>query len=56
MNRYIKERLLLILRKADINGKYDKEKIENYEEALSISPKRYSVVVKRDIDEINVNL
>ena len=56
MNKYLKERLLLILRKADIDGKDDEEKIENYEEALSISPKRYSVVVKRDIDEIKVNL
>ena len=31
-------------------------KITNYEKALSISPKRYSVVVKRDIDEIYVNM
>ena len=44
------------LKEIDVEGQDFKEKNKNYEEALSISPKRYSVVVKRDIDEINVNL
>ena len=51
----LKERLILILNKAKIEGEDEDQIISNYEEALSISPKRYSVVLKRDIDEINVN-
>ena len=50
------KRLLLLLINAGIEGDNPKDIIEKYEDALSISPKRYSVVVKRDIDEINVNL
>ena len=45
-----------MLEKAKIEGEKSEDKLRNYEKALSISPKRYSVVVKRDIDEIYVNL
>ena len=50
------KRLILLLGKAKIEGEKSSDKLRNYEKALSIAPKRYSVVVKRDIDEIYVNL
>ena len=61
-----KERLNIILIKADIysgsGGKSEDEieedrkiRNENYEKALSLSSKGYTVWIKRDIDEININ-
>ena len=55
LDEILKSRLILVLNKAKIDGEDDNDMIKNYEEALSIAPKRYSVVLKRDIDEINVN-
>ena len=55
-NVYYKERLDKILVEAKVDGDSPLKRIENYEDALSIAPKRYSVVVKRDINEIRVNL
>ena len=55
IDNYLQERLDLVLKEAKVDGKNRKERIEKYERALGIAPKRYSVVAKRDIDEINVN-
>ena len=55
-NVYYKERLDKILVEAKVYGDSPSKRIKNYEDALSIAPKRYSVVVKRDINEIRVNL
>ena len=55
-NIYYIERLEKILVEAKVNGDTPLKRIQNYEEALSIALKRYSVVVKRDINEIRVNL
>ena len=46
MDEILEERLISLLDKAKIEGENYKEKIGNYEKALSIAPKRYSVVVK----------
>ena len=55
IKEYLKERLDLVLKKAKVYGESIDERINEYEKALSITPKRYSVVAKRDIDEIKVN-
>ena len=61
MEEIRKERLSNILNKAEIFSIYDEEGIEKdpielYEEALSISSQGYSVWLKRDVDEIYINM
>ena len=51
-----RERLDLVLKEAGIAGQTFEERNRVYEEALSVSFKRgYSVIVKRDLDEIFTN-
>ena len=56
LNGYYEERLDKVLVVANDVGIKKEDRIKNYEEVLSIASKRYLVVVKRDIDEIQVNL
>ena len=49
------ERLDIILHAAEIEGRSFLERNKNYVEALSISSKGYSVILKRDVDEIIIN-
>ena len=63
MDAIMKERLLKVLLKSEIFNPLDEPKnvtlekniIEQYEKALSISSKGYTVWLKRDVDEININ-
>ena len=48
-------RLLFLLKKAGVDGEDDDEIIKNYEDALEVSDRGYTVFHKRDVDEIFVN-
>ena len=49
------ERLDILLQAAEIEGTTFEERNKNYVEALSISTQGYSVILKRDVDEIMIN-
>ena len=51
----MRERLLAVLRIADIGEGTDEDLLHWYHEALSISPAVYKMVLKRDVNEIYVN-
>ena len=56
LEKIFEKRLDKILLAARVEGDNAEQRIRNYENALSISDKRYAVVVKRDVDELRVNL
>ena len=56
LNKIKRERLQQLLNLAGVQGESFEEQNKNYEDALSISfEKGYSVVIKRDVDEIYTN-
>ena len=55
MDTIREERLDILLQAAGIEGESFEERNMNYVEALSISLKGYSVILKRDVDEIMIN-
>ena len=50
-----KDRLYEVLKEAKIEGKNFEECNEKYTKALQITSHGYSVILKRDIDELNIN-
>ena len=55
INDILRDRLICLLRKAGLNEETDREMLDNYHKALSVSEYGYRIVHKRDIDEIFVN-
>ena len=51
----LKNRLVSLLKRAELPGKDEDEMIELYENALAVSDTGYRVIHKRDVDEIFVN-
>ena len=50
-----KQRLIALLNKADIQAASDKDLLELYENALSLSQHGYKIIHKRDVNEIYIN-
>ena len=50
-----RERLIALLRMANLSGETDQDLIDVYENALSVSEVGYKIILERDVDEIYVN-
>ena len=55
LRSYKRERLLAVLRKANISADDDQELIDIYEAALEVSDRGWTIFHSRDVDEIYVN-
>ena len=53
--KYKEERLLALLKMSGLTGETDKDILDEYEYALSISQVGYKIIHERDVDEIYVN-